>query len=270
MKDNFKIIDAHCHIFPDAIAKKAAAHTDAFYGLTSDYDGTVGMLLEKSCAHGVDHFVIHSVATSAKQVSSINQFIAREVALYPGRFTGLGTMHPESTNQRAEMEELLALGLNGVKLHPDIQGFRADEDYWEIYEMAEALRLPVLIHAGDYRYDYSNPDRIERILKGFPKLKLIGAHLGGWSVWDEASERLSPYPNYYVDTCSSFYDMKNDPERALRIMQRYGTDRIMFATDYPMWNAKDELDFLFSLGFSEESLRKILYENAERIYGAKI
>ena len=268
MKEQFFIIDAHCHIFPDAIALKATASTDAFYGLHSDYDGTVGMLLKEACANGVDHFVIHSVATVAKQVSHINQFIAREVQLYPGRFTGLGTMHPESTNKRAEIEEIISLGLKGVKLHPDIQRFRADDDYWEIYEMCEGLNLPVLIHAGDYRYDYSNPDRIERILKHFPKLRLVGAHLGGWSLWDEASERLSPYPNYFVDTCSSFYSMQENPGLAARIIRRYGMDRVMFATDYPMWSAKPELEFLFKLGFSEEDLRKILSENAKRIYGA--
>ena len=30
----FKIIDAHCHIFPDAIAQKATDSIDLFYGIS--------------------------------------------------------------------------------------------------------------------------------------------------------------------------------------------------------------------------------------------
>ena len=59
-------MDAHCHVYPAAIASKAVGGTDAFYGVTSVYDGTVETLLEKEGAAGVDHFVIQSVATTPK------------------------------------------------------------------------------------------------------------------------------------------------------------------------------------------------------------
>ena len=40
------------------------------------------------------------------------------------------------------------------------------------------------MHTGDYRYDNSNPNRVLPVLKAYPKLTLIGAHFGGWSVWE--------------------------------------------------------------------------------------
>ena len=74
-----KIIDAHCHIYPDGIARKAVAAVDRFYdGLPADHhDGTVRTLLESGAQVGISGFVVHSVATSPHQVSSINRFIAK-------------------------------------------------------------------------------------------------------------------------------------------------------------------------------------------------
>ena len=80
MIGQYKVMDAHCHVYPAAIAHKAVGGTDAFYGVTSVYDGTVEILLDREAAAGVDHFVIQSVATTPKQVKSINEFIARTVA----------------------------------------------------------------------------------------------------------------------------------------------------------------------------------------------
>lgn len=79
------------------------------------------------------------------------------------------------------------LGLRGVKLHPDFQRFEADsEKAMHIFGLCEAAGLPVLVHTGDHRFDCSNPNRIVNVLRTFPKLKFVGAHFDGWSVWDDA------------------------------------------------------------------------------------
>ena len=80
MIGQYRVIDAHCHVYPAAIAPKAVGGTDAFYGVTSAHDGTVDTLIEKEMSVGVDHCIIQSVANTPKQVKSINEFIARTVA----------------------------------------------------------------------------------------------------------------------------------------------------------------------------------------------
>ena len=117
----YKIIDAHCHIYPDKIAQRAADSTGEFYDLTPYTDGKISTLIELGEKLGIDHFIVQSVATAPSQVSSINKFIATAVSQSDGRFTGLGTRHPESENLEAEVDEIISLGLKGVKLHPDIQ-----------------------------------------------------------------------------------------------------------------------------------------------------
>ena len=237
---HYPIIDAHCHIYPDKIAAKASASTGEFYHMPSRLDGKISTLLERGGRAGIEHFVVQSVATSPKQVSGINRFIAETVASGGGKFTGLGTLHPESECPEAEIEEIMALGLRGVKLHPDIQKVGIDDERMHrIYALCEGI-LPILMHTGDHRFDYSNPNRMEPVLARYPRLTVIGAHFGGWSVWDEATARLCRYENFLVDCSSSLYAMS--AEQARELIMAYGTKRVLFGTDYPMWLPEVEID----------------------------
>ncbi len=262
-------IDAHCHIYPEKIASRAVAGTDSFYGLNSVYNGTVADLTEKGSKAGIDHFVVQSVATTPEQVKSINEFIANSVKNSGGKFTGLGTLHPDSKDIKGDIEQLLELGLKGVKLHPDIQAFKID-DYrcLKIYEQCEQRKLPILMHTGDYRFDYSNPNRMLPIMEIYTSLTVVGAHLGGWSKWDEAVEKLSSFANFYVDCSSCFQFMEKD--KAKDLIRYYGADKVLFGTDYPMWDYKAEIDYLLSLKLDESEIMCILNSNAKKIFGVDI
>ena len=266
MIDNIYTIDAHCHIYPEKIASKAVAGTDNFYGENSVGLGTVSDLVENGVKAGIDHFIVQSVATTPHQVKSINEFIATEVANSHGLMTGLGTLHPDSTDLKADLAHLMSLGLRGVKLHPDIQAFKID-DYrcLKIYELCEENNLPILMHTGDNRYDYSNPNRLVPILEIYKNLKIIGAHLGGWSIWEEAVEAYSGMDNFYVDCSSSFPYLK--PDTALSVIRKYGSKKVLFGTDYPMWSAKNELDYLLNLPLEKNEKNDILNMNAKRLFG---
>ncbi len=266
MINDILVIDAHCHIYPEKIAAKAVNGTDNFYGEHSVGTGTVDDLIEREQKAGIDKFVVQSVATTPHQVSRINHFIADEVSSKPEILTGLGTLHPDSSDIKGDIDELIALGLKGVKLHPDIQAFKLD-DYrcLKIYEICEEKGLPLLIHTGDYRYDFSNPNRMLPILDIYTNLTIVGAHLGGWSIYDEAAEKYKDYKNFYVDCSSSFYYLK--PEKAKEIIRTYGAERVLFGTDYPMWEAKTELEYFLSLGLEDWENRCILNMNAKKIFG---
>lgn len=259
------VIDAHCHIYPEKIAAKAVAGTDNFYSEHSVGTGTVNDLIEIGESAGVDHFIVQSVATTPHQVASINNFIAAEVAKNPKKLTGLGTLHPDSEDIKSDVAHILELGLKGVKLHPDIQAFKID-DYrcLKIYELCEQYGLPVLMHTGDNRYDYSNPNRLLPVLEIYKNLTVIGAHLGGWSIWKEAVKAYKGIPNFYVDCSSSFNYLK--PEEAKEVIRAYGADKVLFGTDYPMWSHKNELEYFFSLGLDETEILSILSINAKKIF----
>ncbi len=266
---SYEVIDAHCHIYPEKIASRATAATDAFYDIKSFSAGcagagTVPHLLAIGEEDGIDRFLVQSVATTAHQVQSINEFIAREVEASNGKLVGFGTLHYELDDLRGAVRHLKELGLRGVKLHPDIQNFKIDDARClKIYEICEEEELPILIHAGDSRYDRSNPNRLLPILDIYDHLTVIAAHLGGYSVWDDAVASLAGMKNLYVDTSSSLAFISC--EKAKDIILRYGIDHVLFATDYPMWRAKDEIGKLLKMGFSEEEYRKIFSKNIRGI-----
>lgn len=261
----YKIIDAHCHIYPDKIAEKAAMSTGVFYGITMGYDGKVSTLVERSREAGVSRCLVHSVATKPEQVSSINRFIADEVSKSGGMFIGFGALHPDSIDLDGDIEEIIKLGLYGVKLHPEIQKFSIDDP--KALRIFDRIRgkLPLLVHAGDERYDMSNPDKMKKILEMYPDMTVIGAHFAGYSVWHDALDTLAGYDNLYVD-CSSSFEFLTDEEIKC-LIYGFGTDRVLFGSDYPMWNTAKELDRLFSLGLTTRDYEMILSENLERLLG---
>lgn len=267
--ENYIIIDSHCHIYPDAIVSKAVEAIEGFYDYRyKGFDGKTETMLSNGDKAGVKHYIVFSVATTPHQVHSINSFIAESVRSSGGMFTGLGTLHPYSDNLKSDFEELLSLGLKGVKLHPDFQKIAIDDPKCEeIYRLCSG-RIPVLLHTGDYRYDYSNPVRMKRMLDKYPECTFIGAHFGGWSVWDEAVKALSGYPNFYVDTSSSFSDISI--EKAKELIELYGADRVLFGTDYPLGDVQKEVAKLKESVSDEALLKKILCDNAIKIFHIKI
>ncbi len=261
------IIDAHCHIYPDAIASRAVNGIDTFYdGLPGEhYDGTMSTLLHSGGWSRIDHFIVFSVATKPTQVKSINEYLADCASRSGNRFTPLGAMHLDSEDMEADMDHLIELGLRGVKMHPDVQDFIIDEPKaMKLYEMCEDRGLPIYVHTGDYRYDRSNPNRTVNVLKAFPKLKFIGPHFGGWSVWKDAYRMLPDYPNIMVDTSSSFYALKRDFARDM--IRAFGSERVMFGTDFPMWPQRDELEFLDSLELTDDEYEDIGWRTCAKLF----
>ncbi len=258
----YEIIDAHAHIFPEKIAENATANTGRFYDLHMDSIGVSQKLIEGGNSIGVSKYLVCSTATVPHQVKSINKFIAGECEKNPS-FFGFGTAHPDSDIEE-DVEQIKSLGLHGIKLHPDFQEFDADSpEAFRIYEVIEGS-LPLLIHCGDSRYDWSAPAKIRRICENFPKLKIQAAHLGGYQRWEEAEEMLTGFENLSVDISSSLAFMST--EKAVERIKKFGIEKSFFGCDFPMWSHKEEFERFISLGFSEEENRIILSENFKNFY----
>ena len=257
------VIDFHAHIYPEKIAGRALTNVWEFYKIHMQLDGTVGTLLENGRRGGIDRFVVFSPAAVPEQVRSINDFIAGVCREHP-ELTGFGTLNQDMQNPGEEIERLAGLGLKGVKFHPDMQRFNIDDKrMMEIYAALEG-RLPVIFHTGDYRYPFSHPARLAKVLDHFPKLTAVAAHFGGWSLFDIAMDHLLDRFCYF-DVSSSLPFLGK--RRALELIRVYGAERFLFGSDYPMWDpAASLVDFLeLNLSGSERDL--ILYKNACAVLG---
>lgn len=261
-----KIIDAHAHIYPEKIAAKATDTIGVFYDIKMEMPaGTAERLIEDGRRAGITGFVVHSVATTPHQVRSINEFIKKEVEAHP-EFIGFITLHQDLTEDEIinEVDLAVANGMHGIKLHPDFQKFNIDDEAAEKFYRAAEGKLPILLHMGDDRYEYSKPRRLIKMARKYPGVKFIAAHFGGYRCWDDADLYVG-LDNVYFDTCSSLPFIT--AQRAKEIIDKLGADKFFFATDFPMWDAKTELERFYSIPLTDREREMILGENIQRFLG---
>ncbi len=258
----FEIIDMHNHVFPDRIALRGAESIRDYYELPLLGDGTLRTLLKSADAYNVRRIVICSAALKAEKIHTANEFTASQREK-DARIIALGTTHAEAEDQAEVFHQIEALSLNGVKIHPEFQGFAVDDErLFEAWREAERLGLPVLFHIGDPKSDLSSPERLFRVMERFPNLKVIAAHMGGYQMKEEAECLVGTH--CYFDT-SQWFNYLTEKEFLHRI-ERHGVDRIMYGSDYPLNVPKNEIERLLEIDFSPEDRRKIFYENAKRVF----
>ena len=257
-----QLIDIHTHIYPDDIAQKATDSVRRFYELDTDgMDGTVDLLRRRKLAAGIDKTVILPVAIRPDRVRGINSFILEQTGIYRD-FIGFGTVHAAMAHIGDEVDWIMDHGLHGIKMHPDSQRFTIDDlRLFPMYEAAEG-KLPVLIHMGDSRYDYSHPVKLRRILDLFPRLQVIAAHFGGYSMYEDACDLLRD-TNCVFDTSSSLMFLENG--LAEHYINTYGAERMAFGSDYPMWDPAAEVERFLKLKLSTEQLEQIVWKTASRV-----
>ena len=258
-----RIADIHAHIFPHKLAEKASASIGGFYGTHAGHLASVETLLPLEAEAGITHCAVSSSATSPHQVQHINDFIASEVQAH-SNLIGLGTLFPTMEGWEAEVERMVALGLRGVKIHPDFQHIPIDlPEAVPMYRAVAKAGLPVLFHMGDARYDYSSPQRLTNLIRQVPDLIAIAAHFGGWQAWDKSYDHVQP-ENVFYDTSSSL--MFLGKERALDFLDKLDAQRFLFGTDFPMWTPAEELQRFLDLGLEEDLQAQILFGNFKRLF----
>ena len=256
-----KLIDIHTHIYPDEIARKATDSIRNFYqiGGANNTDGTVRMLLDRGGQAGISQYVILPVAIRPDRVQGINNFIHEKAQEYDCMIP-FGTVHAAMEGMAEEVERIFAMGMKGIKLHPDSSQFAIDDP--RLFPMYEAIegKIPILLHMGDRRYDYSHPARLRRVLDLFPKLDAIAAHFGGYSMYETACQLLRD-TNCFMDVSSSMMFMEEGV--AEHYINLYGAERMMFGTDYPLWDPLEETERFLRLRLTPDQMEQIGHKTAE-------
>lgn len=259
-----EIIDAHAHIYPLKIAQKATEAIGNFYDIKMQMTaGTTDALLEQGNKVGINKYVVHSCATKAEQVRSINTFVKSELDKHDN-FIGFMTLHQDLTEEQIYEEVCWGVdnGFKGIKLHPDFQKFYIDgEDAKKIYRVVQD-KMPILFHTGDNRYEYSKPKRLSSMAKEFNKVNFIAAHFGGYRCWDDV-EVYKGLDNVFYDTCSSL--MFIDTDKAKQIIDMLGDEKFFFGTDFPMWDAESELKRFNAIKLTEKQREKIFATNIKKL-----
>ena len=258
-----RIIDVHTHAWPDAVAEKAVASLSSKGTLTPAYNGTIAGLVAEMDRCGVSLAIMQPVATKPSQVSGINDWAA---SIGTDRVLPFGAMHPGLEDPAAEVERMASLGLRGMKLHPEHQDFAPDEARLaQIYEAAIEHDMTVFFHAGHdelHETVRGTPESFVNVLEGFPEMRVVLAHLGGYRVWNHVAELLVGR-DVYLDTAYTLGHLADAD--FVEIVHAHGAERVLFGSDGPWTDACTEIAWLRRLPLREGVANAILGENAERL-----
>jgi aminocarboxymuconate-semialdehyde decarboxylase len=287
-----RVIDVHNHFYPDifvseierdssvATVTREGGETRIHYA--GDYSVIVpahrdpALRLAGMDRAGIDRQILsltvpgvhmESAPRGADMATLVNDAFAEIVETYPARFGAFATLPAQSPEAAArELERAVRdLGLAGAMIFTNFGGVPLDDArYWPIYEAADALGAPLIIHPvapaslanmADMRlvallgFPFEMTLAATRlILSGvmdrFPNLKLILSQLGGalpmlaeridrgYDIYPELTGTLQRRPSEYLR--DFYYDTV--PYGAVGIPlthQLAGADRILIGSDYP-------------------------------------
>ncbi len=269
------IVDFHTHIFPDKIASTTIESLAQKANNKPYTDGTVQGLLNAMEKSNSDICITLPVLTKPSQFDSVSRFalsVNEQFSNSKRRIISFGGMHPACDDKRSKMLYLKQNGFLGVKIHPDYQSTYIDDDgYFDIFSLAKELDMIVVTHAGvDDGYVGQPikcpPELVAKVLNRVGDFKFVLGHYGGHKQWNDVYNFLAG-KNVYFDTAFTLHEITK--ELFVKIMEKHGDDKILFATDCPWRDISEDLQILKSYNLNFDSEQKILYKNALKLLNFK-
>jgi uncharacterized protein len=207
-----------------------------------------------------------------------NETVAAACRDFPDVFTGLGSVDPHKGDAAvAEVANIAALGLRGVKFHPSLQAFAPDDPaYWPVFAACERHGLLALFHTGTsgigagqpggqgIRLDYARPILLDPVAAAHPGLTVVAAHFG-WPWHMELVAMALHKTNVYLDI--SGWSPKRIPAELVRELRGRLSGQFLWGSDFPFLTPERCLAELEALDLPEPVLAAVLHENAARILG---
>lgn len=231
---------------------------------------------------------------------SANDQLAEAIARRPARFAGLASIAPQDPNQAAkEIERAMgALGLHGLIVNSHTNGEYLDAPkFAPILEAAVACRAPIYIHPRNPPFPASKildgPYNlygaiwgfqvetgthamrliVNGIFDAFPTLQIVIGHMGeALPFWVYRMDymwrgKLKRKPSEYLKEnfviTTSGVNFHPTLQYCHTIM---GSERIMFAVDYPYQETHEAVAFMNTAPLPEADRDRIAYANAEEVF----
>nr|WP_288824909.1 amidohydrolase family protein [uncultured Clostridium sp.] len=212
-----------------------------------------------------------------------NEEVAKIVAIDPDFFLGFASVDPRLENAAELLERaFLKLGLSGLYINTSrLQMYPYDETLIRLYDICSKYHKPVIFHAGlslenNTLARFARPIEFEEVMLRYPNTNICLTHMG-WPWVQETAALLLKYSNAYASTGLMNFDgpyqiyekVFREDMGALWVEHNI-SDKIMFGSDSPRIRPVRAKRGLDSLGFSEETRKKIEYKNACRFMGGGV
>jgi uncharacterized protein len=277
------VFDVHIHVQPWSMIKPEilpliddAAHADAAEVISSPE-----ALLRFLDGNGVDracciNYVSPDVMGFTREV---NEWVADFTKSHRDRLVPVGSVNPlHEIDARREIRRVLDLGIGLIKIHPPHQLFSPNAYRGELWQLAEIYReceergVPVMFHTGTSifpkaRNVFADPMPIDDVAIDFPNLKIILAHAGRPLYGETAAFLARRHRNVHLDLSGI------PPKALLRYVPRLPdlAGKALWGTDWPspgVVSISRNIAEFRALGLPEDLQRKILWENATRMFAS--
>jgi predicted TIM-barrel fold metal-dependent hydrolase len=199
------------------------------------------------------------------------------------RFLPFVNVDPNFMDDEAAVKhlvEMVAAGARGVKVVPSWMRLYPDDPRFDaVYQYCANMGLPIVAQSGIGEAPaagedpYSRPSRWSPVLKNFPDLKVVLAHLGhGFE--DDVISMANEFDNLYADTSVRLSAAPLEPDGVwnpaalVELLRRIGMERVLFGTNYPMVSPVDYAEALGGLPLTDDERELISTVNFRRvIYG---
>ncbi len=272
------IVDVHTHFMPKSVMDKVWQYFDSAGPLTGrvwpiTYRTAESERVETLRQFGVRAFTSLVYAHKPQMAAWLNQWAAQFAADTPDCLR-TATFYPED-GATGYVADAIDAGTRVFKAHVQVGNYDPNDPLLDgVWGTIEDARTPVVIHCGSGPApgDFTGPDRIRALLRRYPRLVLIIAHMG-MPEYTEFLDLCQDHDQLRLDTTMVFTPfaetMMPFPPSALGRLRDLG-DRILFGSDFPNipYDYATAMQALTSLdGIDDDWLRGVFHDNAARLFG---
>lgn len=269
-----RVIDAWVQPWTPEIVQKMPERNFALLDAYGDAGAIRKGLPLEAIVEGMDAAGIDTALCSAGPLIPVDA-VEEAVRRWPDRLVGIGTADPYTPDGvMAAVEDLRrqveVLGFRGLKMEPFLLDKEPTEAQWyPLYAACVDLGVAVQFQVGNtgpptYSSHTGRPLLIDRIAVDFPELHIVAGHIG-WPWTEEMLAIAWKHPNMWIDT--SAHLPKHFPDSFVHFLRTFGSDKCIWASDWPILDFERPLAQLDTLELSPEVTRKFLHDNAVAAFG---
>jgi predicted TIM-barrel fold metal-dependent hydrolase len=260
------IIDIHAHI-----------------GNFRGYDLSLNNLLQNIQRYGIKFALISNIDAAQlsgiapnKSESEANEQTANAVRNNSQLLRGLVWVRPNDGSPEV-IEKFLAEKLPdgspvfvGMKFHPEMNHFKADDESVDAYlNLCAKHQIPAVFHCGRSPSN-SSLERIYNIAKRHPEVPIVLYHMGAFGP-NEPAIRVAEQAIKNQDAKLYLETSQVDPDSALKAIRTVGSYHVLFGTDACYYGKNhyasyEKLIDVLKSELTKEGAEKVLRGNAKRLF----
>ena len=282
------IIDSHVHIFSEKIIANVSKKTEMTAKLRLQTNGaelrcSAAALEQEARSAGISACLLLPTADAAN-VRKVNTAFLRMAQENDFLYTA-GTLHPACKDNDKELRRLQAASVRALKFCSFSQGFALEapgtlclfdliRDFNRKRTGGFFVILDTLyradVHFGTDPRHNTTPALLGKLVRSYPDIEFVAAHMGGLDAPFEAIVRhLPPAKNLYLDTSNAGHTLQE--KEFVSLVESHGPAHILFGSDWPWFSHEQEITYIDRLlgkaGYTEKEKVQVFGGNIARLLG---